>query len=293
MNANVHTALWMTYLSRQSRQRPEDLGVSDLKPVAVLGDHLKHDDPMLGIALWNLLIVYGEKPPADYARLFRAVFPFDVADALEASRGKEAPVFPLDPQQVIQEPRMRMDGGLEATTCNIELCLAGDPDLYCDQVNPVTWSKCDLFWIDTVAAAGKGGNQVDGTLRIPDGRRLKVTLSVTRIEGPFEQRTDFEMAKNDRIDVCRGFVSVKKEAGRPGVVRIAQQRTVRFAPGFDSYQAPTLLYWLQAEVACIALKRALQRPGVRAAAARQATARRGAAKAAKPSAKPHTRTKKV
>ena len=65
---------------------------------------------------------------------------------------------------------------------------------------------------------------------------------------------DFAMEPNAKIEFCRGFASVKKEAGRPGSVRISHQRTVRFTPELDQYRLSRLRYWLQAEMACVAFE---------------------------------------
>lgn len=259
MDATVHTALWITYLCRQFRTPPKQLpSVPRLDVIKVLAANRRVDDPLLGVALWNLLSAYGDKPPKEYTDLFRQVYRYEAAQAREAARGKEAPVFPLDPQQIVQEPLLKLEETLDASTVRLELCVGSDFALLKDIVDPGGWSACELFWKGTRAIRSSKQSTVSAQLLLPDvinKTPLDVTLNTEVSRGQFEVRTDFQMVPNDRIEVCRGFASVQKEAGRPGLIRITQQRTVRFAPEFDRYRQPTILYWLQAEIAGTVLER--------------------------------------
>ena len=103
----VHTALWITYLSQQFRTPPHQLlGIPKSKDftVDVLAKSFKPNHPLLGIGLWNLLSAYEDTAAWDgYRKLFTTVYGYGAAQARATRRGNEAPVFPLDPQQIVQE----------------------------------------------------------------------------------------------------------------------------------------------------------------------------------------------
>jgi len=265
----LQTALWRGYFEG-TRKLPLRLGARMRAPDSVLTllkrKAARVPESLQGIALWNFLRSYttNAAPIDDLNELLGRILRIDLPEARRIRRERPDDVLPPYPKPLILDTVWQLQDDWGVTTAKLEICLQRRFRELRDVANPRSWSRCALFWprIEgrlpaTLPASGAWSGKVEARLNLPgetDEQPLAVTLQAGISAGPLEVETWFEFEPNDRIEVCRGYVSVRKEPGRPDATRIIQERLVRFAPGtLQRLRRATLAYWLQAETVCLAL----------------------------------------
>jgi len=226
--------------------------------------------PLLGIAVWNQVPHYDGNAgaaPAALCDLLRDVLDLSLDDALRIYTDRNAApvVFPPYPDQVIIDAQYESHGSATECEATVQICVPAElDDVKRLTMHPPPW-PCqparDFFWSRVEAPEATRIPQVlnqpwsiKADLNLPEQAVQSVTLNVAKLaDNAFESQLKFEMSANRLLTLCSGAITVMKEEGRPGAVRIINKRSVQVAPALAVDAAQLIKYWLQVETVCLAL----------------------------------------
>ena len=266
--SDVHVLLWKSYLPPQE-QTPR-LTVAPGVPEMLKESQAQIPKPLLGIALWNQVPHYdgnAAAAPAALQSLLHTVLDLSIDDALRmyTDRNGVSFVFPPYPDQVIIDASYESHPSAHGCEATLQICVPADLEhVTCMMMDPHPW-PCqpapNFFWSRVQAPdAARIGSQlrqpcsIKADLSLPEQPVQSVTLRVLKLaDNAFESQLKFEMSANRLLKVCHGEITVMKEEGRPGAVRIINKKAVQMAPDLAADAAPLVKYWLQAETVFLAL----------------------------------------
>ncbi len=273
----LHELMWSTYsptASTQASRRISQRG--DIRPNAPQNLNALQElpAPLLGIALWNVIIgspdnrteaVTQNATPGNplaswkrFAELLRGVLDLDLPSARRLLHERPTDALPPYPDQLIFDVRWKHPPSpvKRHSTATLEICVPRDFRELATIVEPKTWVSCPFFW-RRITALPKGTRAAHGfkaELHLPMlGPRTVIARAHTN-HTALATQTDFEIIPNDDIPLCKGSIRVQKEEGRPQASRVILQRTIQLPDAVTSDQSQVIRYWLQAEVACLVLQ---------------------------------------
>jgi hypothetical protein len=283
----LHNALWKTFVKADTEppgapgRKKVQIGAasSALRDTVDLLSRNRKKVPrsLLALALWNLLpgaldpAFQNEPAGQQLDGLLQYAMRLDLPSARIIYDETRDPLLVLARQYNIIDYRWQWQPQRDLTTASarLELCVQRRFDNLKQVVPPTAWSKHSPFW-DSIRRAptprkqGSGARQpgqtnFHGKLLLPDDDKASapvlVRLNVDHTDNKLSAVSDFEILGDGGVELCRGFLRVDKEPGRPGAARLTHEKQLRFAAGpSDNQRVGTLAYWVQAETVAAALR---------------------------------------
>jgi hypothetical protein len=283
---DLHATLWSSYLGlrdadefqhRRPAERPQTL---DEVVTTLTREGERLADPLLDLAVWNLVSRYGEEEhPKTLEELSKKTLGFDVAEARRVVLERGPTVLPRVAPGKIEESEWKTQEDGVVTSAKISLLVNRGLEDVRYLLQPKHWEKVSPFWAEVRLGRPKLTPQTRSwrgrastRLVLPGttaSERLRLELDITRT--PFESRVDLALAPARRgglghpgerprdqggvVPELRGYLRLHKEQGHPGNTRLERWQSVAFQEGstHERFRSQTLAYWLQAETLALML----------------------------------------
>jgi hypothetical protein len=240
LTPEVQTALWQCYLPAAALQGLVPLSDFLAKSRSAIPRSL------LGIAVWNLVLSCEdhsiESPPA-LVDLLHWILELDVDAAVQMRQERPTALLPTFPDLIVFDSQYEPQTSKDGEQATVQICVPSDFDVAKQLVQPSHWADRCCLW----SRIGEAQAALKLSLPTTEPRTTQLK-NPTHQDGPLEAKLDVDIDAQGLLKLCHGQLTVKKEEGRPGAVRLINQKTVSFAhPPLDQYAAETLKYWLATE----------------------------------------------
>jgi hypothetical protein len=284
---DLHATLWSSYLGlrdadefqhRRPAERPQTL---DDVVTTLNREGGRLADPLLELAVWNLVSRYGEEEhPKELEELSQKTLGFDVAEAHRVVLERGPTLLPRVAPGKIEESEWKTQEDGVVTSARISLLVNRGLEDVRYLLQPKHWEKVSPFWAEVRLGRPKLTPQTRSwrgrastRLVLPGttaSQRLRLELDITRT--PFESRVDLARAparrrgrghraerarapRGDIVTELRAYLRLHKEQGRPGITRVERWQMVAFQGEsiHQRFRSQTLAYWIQAETLALML----------------------------------------
>ena len=261
LTPEVQTALWQCYLPLDSvRVLPSPNSLLPLEPLANFLDKSQAaiPKPLLGLAVWNLVLSCEDQPegqrtesPPALVDLLQSILQLDVDAAVQMRQEQPTALLPTFSDQNVVDSRYEQQTSKDGAQATVQICVPFDFDAVKQIVQPAHWADHCFLWSRT--ADGQPALELSLPTSGPRPVHL-VQPNPNDHDGRLEAKVGVDIDANDLLKLCHGELTLKKEEGLPGAVRLINQKTVSFAhEPLARYATETLKYWLATEAVSLVM----------------------------------------